>query len=88
MGLVIGSERRVAAPGRGVSLEQFDRRGHLTLPAVFSADEIRRLDEQLGDLVGGGDLDGDRVIVEPGSEEIRSIFAFHEMPRQARRKVA
>ncbi|MCZ9335824.1 ectoine hydroxylase, partial [Klebsiella pneumoniae] len=44
----------------------------------FPADEIDQLDRQLDDLLAGGDLDSDRVIAEPASAEIRSIFAFHE----------
>lgn len=59
-------------------VEHFERHGYVTLPAVFSADEIHQLDRQLDDLVAGGDIHSDRVIAEPGSAEIRSIFAFHE----------
>jgi ectoine hydroxylase len=59
-------------------LEQFDRCGHLTLPAVFTPEDVRRFDEQLSDLVDDGGIDREQVIAEPDFDEIRSIFAFHE----------
>jgi ectoine hydroxylase len=56
----------------------FDQNGYLTVPGVFGADEVHELDRLLSELVDGGHIDGDQVIVEPDSEEIRSVFAFHE----------
>jgi ectoine hydroxylase len=56
----------------------FEQNGYLTVPGVFSAEEVDHFDQLLSDLVNGGDIDGDQVIVEPDSEVIRSIFAFHE----------
>lgn len=60
---------------------EFDERGFVTIPGVFSPDEVGELDEALSDLVyGTGDFDADQLIIEPESEEIRSIFAFHDRP--------
>lgn len=56
----------------------FEQNGYLTVPGVFSADEVRGLDQLLSDLVNGGDIDSDQVIREPDSAVIRSVFAFHE----------
>jgi ectoine hydroxylase len=59
----------------------FDERGFLTIPGVFSPEEVSALDGALDQLVAGSDdIDSDQVIVEPDSEEIRSIFAFHGRP--------
>ena len=61
------------------AVRRFDERGHLDVEGVFDADEVAALDEALGRLVGAmGADDRHRLIVEPGSEEIRSIFAFHD----------
>ena len=60
---------------------EFEERGFLTVPGVFSPDEVAQLDTALSDMVYGiGDFDSDQVIVEPESEAIRSIFAFHDRP--------
>jgi ectoine hydroxylase len=70
-----------AGPLTPDQVADFDARGYLTVPAVFSAEELLALDAALYDLIDGtGEMDGDQVIVEPDSEEIRSIFAFHGKP--------
>ena len=56
----------------------FDEQGHLTVPGVFAPAEIAELDQALSELVDGGELSAERLIVEPGSAEVRSVFAFHE----------
>ncbi len=56
----------------------FEQNGYLTVPGVFSPDEVEGLDQLLSDLVNGGDIDSDQVIREPDSAVIRSVFAFHE----------
>ena len=59
----------------------FERDGYLTLPDVFDAEELLALDAGLYDMIDGShDVDADQLIVEPESEEIRSIFAFHTKP--------
>jgi len=59
----------------------FDEHGFLSVPGVFSADEVAALDAGLTDLVAGRDaLDPEKLVVEPASDEVRSIFAFHEEP--------
>lgn len=68
-------------PLDAAQVAEFEERGFLTVPDVFSPEEVVQLDESLADMVyGTGDAYGDQVIVEPESEEIRSIFAFHDRP--------
>jgi ectoine hydroxylase len=60
---------------------EFDERGFLSLPGVFGTEELLALDAALYDMIDGREhIDGDQIIVEPESEEIRSIFAFHDKP--------
>ncbi len=68
-------------PLDAAQVAEFDERGFLTVPDVFSPGEVDQLDEALADMVYGvGDAYGDQVIVEPESQSIRSIFAFHDRP--------
>jgi ectoine hydroxylase len=60
------------------SVRRFDERGYLQVEGVFSPAEVDALDAALDRLVAAmGDDDRHRLIVEPQSDEIRSIFAFH-----------
>ncbi len=59
-------------------VDHFDEHGYVILPDVFRTDEVAHLDRQLTELVDSGDVDPARVIAEPDSAEVRSIFAFHE----------
>jgi ectoine hydroxylase len=62
-------------------VEAFEANGYLTIPGVFTAEELLALDAALYDMVeGSADVDADQLIVEPDSAEIRSIFAFHTKP--------
>jgi ectoine hydroxylase len=70
-----------AGPLTSEQVETFEERGFVTVADVFQPEELLALDASLYDLIdGSGDVDGDQVIVEPDSEEIRSIFAFHDKP--------
>lgn len=71
-------------PGAGpLSPEQvdaFDRDGFLLLDGVFSADEAKRFLAELHRLSADEDLKRqERVITERGTDEVRSIFAIHEV---------
>jgi ectoine hydroxylase len=61
-------------------LERFDTDGYVTVEAVFSDAEVARLDAALADMVAATEVDGDRLIVEPGSDDLRSIFDIHRQP--------
>ena len=68
-------------PLDAAQVRRFDERGFLNLQAVFSADEVAELDAGLTHLVQSmTDADADRLIIEPESEEIRSVFSFHLDP--------
>ncbi len=65
-------------PLSGAQVQHFDEHGYVILPDVFGADEVAHRDRRLSELMEGGDLDPARVVAEPDSAEVRSIFAFHE----------
>jgi ectoine hydroxylase len=64
-------------------VRRFDEQGFLDVQGVFSPEEVAALDAALDDLVRAiraemADPDNAaRLIVEPGSNAIRSIFSFH-----------
>lgn len=66
------------------AVRRFDEQGYLNIQGVFAPDEVAVLDEALATMVEGITSSGDqwardeRLIVEPGSNDIRSIFSFHE----------
>jgi ectoine hydroxylase len=65
-------------PLDAAAVRRFDERGFLNVEGVFDAGEVAAFDEALDRLVAAmGDEDRYRLIVEPGSDEVRSIFAFH-----------
>ena len=67
-----------SGPLDAAAVRRFDDCGFLDVEGVFDASEVALLDEALGHLVETvGTDDRDRLIVEPGSDEIRSIFACH-----------
>jgi len=67
-----------AGPLTADQVAAFDEHGVVVLPDVFSPQEVADLDAALDDLVRAVDPTAPEVIQEPESEEIRSIFAFHE----------
>ncbi len=59
-------------------VRRFDEQGFLNVEAVFTPDEVAAFDDALDALVESlTDADDHRLIVEPGSKDIRSIFTFH-----------
>ena len=65
-------------PLDAAAVRRFDEHGYLNVEAVFDVEEVAALDRALDELVRSvGDGDRHRLIVEPGSDDIRSIFAFH-----------
>jgi ectoine hydroxylase len=60
------------------ALRDYDRDGYLVVPDLLPDDDVRRLRTELGRLLTAPELAGDeRVITEPGSTDVRSIFAVH-----------
>lgn len=65
-------------PLDAAAVRRFDEHGYLDVEGVFDPDEVAALDRALDALVASmGDGDRHRLVVEPGSDEVRSIFAFH-----------
>jgi ectoine hydroxylase len=59
-------------------LASYEQKGYLSLRGFFSPQEVREWRDELNRLWGENrDSDRKEVIREPGSQEIRSIFAVH-----------
>lgn len=56
----------------------FDRDGFLVIPRLFNEAEIRALVEEAVALRDSADPSRDDVIVEPGSQAVRSLFRVHK----------
>lgn len=66
------------APLSAAQIDQFDSNGFLVLENVFSQEEIAFLQAETGRLLADpAGLADETVVTEPGSREIRSIFAIH-----------
>jgi ectoine hydroxylase len=77
------------APLAAEDIERFQRDGFLVLEDVFESCELEALQNELGRMLGEpGSLQRETVISEPGSDEIRSIFAVHEQSRLLARLAA
>jgi len=65
-------------PLSAAQLQQFDADGFLLLDGLLYADEIELLLAELDRLASVPELRGDeRTILEPGGEEVRSVFEVH-----------
>lgn len=79
---VVHGDWTSSAPISQAQSAQFDRDGYLVLEGIFSDDEVAFLQGEAGKLLSDPDaLDDQTVITEPGSREIRSIFAIHAQSR-------
>ena len=59
-------------------VQAYEQRGFLVLPGLFSAAEVRRLQEEAARLQNAcADIDPETLILEPDSRELRSIFRIH-----------
>jgi ectoine hydroxylase len=71
-------------PLDAASVRRFDERGFLNVQGSFSPDEVRELDGAIDDLVDrltatmAEAETAKRLVIEPSSNAIRSIFSFHE----------
>src|SRR5690606_6743192 len=67
------------APLSKEQVEHFERFGYLVLHDVFDPAELDALQDETRCLLADPlSLDGDTIITERGSDEVRSIFAIHE----------
>lgn len=82
----------MAKDGKPLSLrelEQFDRRGFLFLPEVFTRDEIDLMNKELNILARRpNNRKRPEVIQEPSSRTVRSIFEVHKSSPTFRRAAA
>jgi len=69
---------REGAPIGEAQAAQFDAEGFLVLEDAFTEEEVTLLQAETGRLLGDPPaLDPETVILEPGGDEIRSIFRIH-----------
>ncbi|WP_417533956.1 ectoine hydroxylase [Marinobacterium stanieri] len=68
-----------AAPISEEQLNQYDEKGFLLLPEVFSRAEVSRFLNELQQMQQNQTLlDSERAITEPGSGALRSVFQIHQ----------
>lgn len=66
-------------------LDEFERKGFLFEPDFLDTDEVKSLSKELHRLLERDDFRGrDFAITEPGSREIRSLFAVHFLSERFR----
>ncbi len=69
---------RVTSP----ELAGFDANGFATIPALLSPEEVAAFGAEIGHLAADPLLYGDeRVITEPGSGQVRSVFQVHQLSK-------
>lgn len=79
---VLHREWHPEAPLSRTQAEQFANQGYLVLDDVFDAAELDALQDETRRLLADpSSLEDETVITEPGSNEVRSIFAIHEQSR-------
>lgn len=67
-----------AGPLNAGQLEEFDREGFIQLPAVLSPSEVDTIIKELARFTSRPEIRGDRrTVVEPASDEVRSVFEIH-----------
>lgn len=83
---VIHGGVRTDGPLSEAELRQFGRDGFLAFPDFFPGDRMASFVDVMGELARDQELLGRRrTIREPGSEEVRSIFAVHEVSERFNR---
>ena len=74
------SERLSDGPLSARQVREFDERGFLFFDSFFSKDEMDGFIKELKDYEDDDDLKlSEGTILEPGKEEIRSIFGIHDI---------
>jgi ectoine hydroxylase len=86
---VVHGEWQPGGPLSREQTEQFERHGYLVLEGLFDAAEVDALQSETARLLADpSSLDAETMITEPGSKEVRSIFAIHEQSRLMARLAA
>lgn len=68
-----------AGPLASDEIVRYARDGFLTVDDLLSQPEVDRLVRETDDLLTGLDPSDERIVREPGSDEIRSVFAVHDV---------
>ncbi|MGW8380514.1 ectoine hydroxylase [Streptomyces sp. ODS28] len=77
---VVWSEPGAPGPFQATELADFERDGFLAQPSLITSDEVDKLRRELERLTSDPVIRADeRSIVEPKSQEIRSVFEVHKI---------
>lgn len=69
-----------AGPFHREQLEEFERRGFVVVPSLFSREETTMILGAVRDAPRSMPSSDPRLVLEPDSDAMRSIFAFHALP--------
>ncbi|WNK20955.1 ectoine hydroxylase [Halomonas piscis] len=73
-------KQRANGPLSTEELDEFDRKGFLSFENFFNEDDMQAFIQELRDYEDDEDLKlSEGTILEPGKEEIRSIFGIHDL---------
>lgn len=73
-------QQRKDGPLSAKQLDEFDKKGFLSFENFFDEEDMQAFIEELRDYEGDEDLKlSEGTILEPGKEEIRSIFGIHDV---------
>jgi ectoine hydroxylase len=85
---VVHSEgaQRTSGPLSEAQVDEFDRKGFLSFENFFDKEEMDAFLQELRDYEQDADLKlSEGTILEPGNQEIRSVFGIHEISERFRR---
>ncbi|MGE0871670.1 MAG: ectoine hydroxylase [Kofleriaceae bacterium] len=85
---VVWGSAAAAGPLSSAQVETYAERGFLVLPQLFSPAEISQLTAEATRVLDTADRTRDDVIIEPGSDTVRSVFRVHRDSAVMRRFVA
>lgn len=75
--------RHLSGPLSDAQLDEFERKGFLFIPNLITGDELDELCEEMQSLMNTDEYrNKDFSITEPESNEIRSLFAVHQLSKR------
>ncbi len=76
---VIWGDRTAPGPLDAASLEHYDTNGFVSLDALLTDHEVESLPAEIDRVVASLAPDDERLVIEPESNQVRSVFAIHEL---------
>src|SRR5262245_17877363 len=74
---VVYRRRRPGGPRSHREMETYERDGYLSIERALDANVMSALGTEMGRLRREAEPEDEAVILEPGSDDVRSIFAVH-----------